>query len=163
MNTRTRKTTLRTLVTTFAVAAATAGVVPSGPGVSSADAASAMVTHARNYIGTYQGQCKVFVQKIYAEVYPGTLGTGYYQAYVNAGYHRVSKANVVPGDIVQETDSGSHTTGIHTAIISGDPAGVDLKVIDSNFVAPNKVGEHTYNPDAHAASHGGVAYYWHKG
>src|SRR6476620_791380 len=99
MNTRTRKTTLRTLVTTFAVAAATAGVLPVGA-VSSADAASAMVTHARNYVGTYQGQCKVFVQKIYAEVYPNTLGTGYYEACVNAGYHRMSKANVVPGDIV---------------------------------------------------------------
>ena len=78
-------------------------------------------------------------------------------------YHQVSKANVVPGDIIQETDSGSHTTGIHTAIVSGDPAGADIRVIDSNFVAPNKVGEHTYNPTTHASSHGGVAYYWHKG
>ena len=163
MNVRVRKNAFRTLVTSLAVAAATAGVVPIGPGVSSADAASAMVNHARNYLGTYQGQCKVFVQKIYAEVYPNTLGTGYYAAYVNAGYHRVAKADVVPGDIIQETDAATHTQGIHTAIVTGDPAGVDIRVIDSNFVAANKVGEHTYNPTTHAQSHGGVAYYWHKG
>jgi hypothetical protein len=158
----TRRNTARTFVTAVALAAATSGVVPLAP-VSSAGATSAMVTHARNYLGTYQGQCKVFVQKIYAEVYPNTLGTGYYQAYINAGYHRVAKADVVPGDIIQETDSGSHTTGIHTAIVTGDPSGAEIRVIDSNFVAPNKVGEHTYNPTTHAESHGGVAYYWHKG
>ncbi len=122
-----------------------------------------MVAHARNYLGTDQGQCKVFVQKIYAEIYANTLGTGYYQAYINAGYHRVSKADVVPGDIIQETDSGSHTTGIHTAIVTGDPAGVDIRVIDSNFVAPSRSASTPTTRTTHAASKGGVAYYWHKG
>ncbi|MGO4602352.1 hypothetical protein [Terrabacter sp. 2YAF2] len=163
MNTRVRKSAFRTLATTVVLAAATAGLAPIGA-IATADAAvNPMVAHARNYLGTTQGQCKVFVQKIYAETHANTLGTGYYQAYINAGYHRVAKADVVPGDIIQETDSGAHTTGIHTAIVTGDPAGVDIRVIDSNFVASLKVGEHTYNPDAHAASKGGVAYYWHKG
>jgi hypothetical protein len=162
MKTRARRTSARTIVTAVALAAATSGAVP----ITTASTASAlhpMVAHARNYLGTYQGQCKVFVQKVYAEVYAGTLDPGYYQAYLNAGYHRVAKADVVPGDIIQETDSGSHTTGIHTAIVTGDPDGPEIRVIDSNFVAPNKVGEHTYNPTTHAQSHGGVAYYWHKG
>jgi hypothetical protein len=120
-----------------------------------------MVSHARVYVGTWQGQCKVFVQKIHNEVYASNLGTGYYQAYIDAGYHRVTKSEVVAGDIIQETDSGSHTTGIHTAIVVSDPAGDNIRVIDSNFVASNIVGIHDYNPTTHASSHGGVAYYWH--
>lgn len=178
MTTPTRRMrSVRTLLTAGALAAAAAGLVPAGS-IASASAAEApdtvaatsssaaaavdpMVSHARRYIGTHQGQCKVFLQKIHAEVYANTLGTGYYQAYLNAGYHRVSKANIRPGDVVQETNA-AHTLGIHTAIITGNPAGVNVRVVDSNFVGAELVGEHTYNPDAHAASHGGTAYYWRK-
>ncbi|MEO7753249.1 MAG: hypothetical protein ABIS35_07515 [Terracoccus sp.] len=181
MTTRTARTSrVRTLVTSAAIAVAAVGLVPAGPisgaaaapstetvsAVSSVSAVTAatvdpMVSHARRYLGTRQGQCKVFVQKIHAEVYANTLGTGYYQAYLNAGYHRVTKANIKPGDVVQETNA-AHTLGIHTAIVTGNPSGADVRVIDSNFVSYETVGEHVYNPDAHAASHGGVAYYWRK-
>ncbi|CAN7528896.1 CHAP domain-containing protein [Terrabacter sp. LjRoot27] len=161
MFTSARKTSARTVLAAVALTVAASGAVP----LTSASTASAlhpMVAHARNYLGTYQGQCKVFVQKIYAETHANTLGTGYYQAYINAGYHQVSKANVVPGDIIQETNA-AHDRGIHTAIVTGDPDGTGIRVIDSNFVAPNKVGEHTYNPTTHAQANGGTAYYWHKG
>lgn len=122
-----------------------------------------MVSHARAYVGQWGGQCKAFVQKIHNEVYVSNLGTGYYQAYIDAGYHRVAKSEVVAGDIIQETDSGTHTVGIHTAIVISDPDGPTIKVIDSNWVAYETVGVHTYDPTAHAASKrsDGVAYYWH--
>ena len=82
MNTRARRTTFRTLVTTFRRRRRDRWRRSLSARWSSADAAgSAMVTHAREYVGTSQGQCKVFVQKIYEEVYPNNLGTGYYQAY----------------------------------------------------------------------------------
>ncbi len=181
MTTRAPRTSrVRSLVATAALTVAAVGLVPVGPISGAAAAPSAetattattvsavtavavdpMVSHARRYLGTRQGQCKVFLQKIHAEVYANTLGTGYYQAYLNAGYHRVTKANIRPGDVVQETNA-AHTVGIHTAIITGNPAGPDVRAIDSNFVASETVGEHVYNPDAHAASHGGQAYYWRK-
>lgn len=126
-----------------------------------ADAAPAIVVHARSHIGEQGGQCKEFVQRMYNETHANNLGIGYYQAYINAGYHQVSKANVVPGDIIQET-TPDHQTGIHTAIVTGDPAGATIRVVDSNWVGYEKVGEHAYDPTAHASSKGGAAYYWHK-
>ncbi|GAA5030854.1 hypothetical protein GCM10023258_28510 [Terrabacter aeriphilus] len=127
-----------------------------------ADAAPAIVVHARSHIGEQGGSCKEFVQRMYNETHANDLQPGYWTAYVNAGYHLVAKSAVVPGDIIQETDTSSHTTGIHTAIVTGDPAGATIRVVDSNWVGHNTVGEHAYDPDAHAASKGGKAYYWHK-
>jgi hypothetical protein len=122
-----------------------------------------MVSHARAYLGQSGGQCKEFVQRIHNEVYVSNLGAGYWSAYVNAGYHRISKAEVRAGDIIQETDAATHTQGIHTAIVSGNPDGPTIRVVDSNWVGYERVGEHTYDPTAHAQSKGGVAYYWRKG
>jgi hypothetical protein len=122
-----------------------------------------MVSHARAYAGQWGGQCKAFVQRIHNEVYVRNLGTGYWQAYIDAGYHRITKAEVRAGDIIQETDAATHTRGIHTAIVTGNPDGPNIRVIDSNWVGFERVGEHSYDPTTHAQSNGGVAYYWRKG
>jgi len=150
---------LRRAAAATLITASAASFVPMG--TTSAVAAPAIVEHARSHIGEWGGQCKAFVQRMYNETHANNLGTGYYQAYIDAGYHRVNKADVVPGDIIQETDA-SHTRGIHTAIVTGDPAGATIRVVDSNWVGYEIVGEHAYDPTTHAANNGGAAYYWHK-
>lgn len=148
---------------TAAAALVAAAAATFAPATSAEAAVHPMVAHARNYLGGWGGQCKAFVQKIHNEVYVRNLGTGYWQAYIDAGYHRVTKAEVQQGDIIQETDAATHTRGIHTAIVVSDPDGPGIRVIDSNWVGHEIVGEHTYNPTEHAQNNGGVAYYWRKG
>ena len=166
-------TAARSLTAAALVAGAAAAMMPATASAAEARESSAsavqmlavhpMVSHARAYIGQSGGQCKEFVKKIHNEVYVSSLGGGYWEAYVNAGYHRISKAEVRAGDIIQETDAATHDRGIHTAIVSGNPDGPTIRVVDSNWVGFERVGEHTYDPTAHAQSKGGVAYYWRKG
>jgi hypothetical protein len=166
-------TAARSLTAAALVAGAAAAMMPATASAAEARDSSAsavqllavhpMVSHARAYIGQSGGQCKAFVQRIHNEVYVSNLGAGYWDAYVNAGYHRISKAEVRAGDVIQETDAATHTRGIHTAIVSGNPDGPTIRVVDSNWVGYERVGEHTYDPTTHAQSKGGVAYYWRKG
>ena len=94
-------TTVRSVAAAALVAGSAATFVPataSAAETRETSAASAqmvavhpMVSHARAYAGQWGGQCKEFVQRIHNEVYVRDLGRGYWQAYIDAGYHRITK------------------------------------------------------------------------
>ncbi|MEX2080482.1 MAG: CHAP domain-containing protein, partial [Dehalococcoidia bacterium] len=92
---------------------------------------------AKQYLGTYQGDCWPFVKKVVLEATGGQMGFGYIQAFLDAGGYEVPISEARNGDIVQVVDDddagpGADHPGLHTAIIvEVNPDGTFL-AIDSN-------------------------------
>ncbi|RNM16238.1 hypothetical protein [Nocardioides pocheonensis] len=115
------------------------------------------------------GQCKQAVNDwVYvASGHTQRLGGDYYENYAANGGVRVSRDNVAVGDIIQLTNPRDHANyywPMHTAVILGHTAGSNsFDVVDSNYVAPDTVGRHSWDPYASAARAGLEVTIWRMG
>ena len=136
----------------YAAPAAPAAVQFAGSSATIADQALAKV-------GGYGGQCKEFVNGVVRKATGGaaSLGGGYYSDFQREGARRVAAEDAVKGDVIQLNAAGSPDTfhrGMHTAIIVANLGNHTFKVVDSNFVSPNTVATHVWNPFERAVSKG---------
>ena len=107
------------------------------------------------------GQCKQAVNDWVYEASGHTQSTapGYYRAYASQGGELVSRDQAVKGDIIQTyspSDGGAgYHSGMHTmVVVSHQPGSNTFDVVDSNAVAADVVGHHTYDPYAKASAVG---------
>lgn len=105
-----------------------------------------------NMVG--DGECKAFVNCVAKLAGQAPPVSGYYQAYLRAGYVRVTKSQARAGDIVQTyaaEDPDTFRSGYHTSILT-EPFGSDNAAVfvDSNYVAHHQVGIHLWDPYARA-------------
>jgi hypothetical protein len=126
----------------------------------------AIADRALARVGTHGGQCKQFANDMARLASGGsiTLGGGYYSDYRREGGERVGAAEAVRGDIIQLNSPGSpdsFRSGMHTAIVVDNLGNNTFKVVDSNWVGPESVGTHVWNPYTRAASRGLSVNIWH--
>lgn len=138
-----------------------------------------IATEGKSHIGEQGGQCKVFaehtVNAVLADkgISKRVLGYGnggaYYAVYQNAGGKLVPFEEAQPGDLIQSINAAHRneddppTAGLHTAIAIAAPNGGDIDVVDSNWVAPEKVGTHTWHAKSWSSSHDATLYVWRFG
>ncbi|MFF4648523.1 hypothetical protein [Streptomyces sp. NPDC001380] len=125
---------------------------------------SAIADTALARVGTHGGQCKQFVNDMVQRAAGAGLGGGYYSDYVRAGGKHVGAAQAHKGDVIQLNVPGSpdsFRSGMHTAIIVAKVGKHTFKVVDSNFVGPETVGTHVWNPYSRAAAKGLEVNIWH--
>ncbi len=98
---------------------------------------------AMRYLGTSQGECWTFVQRMVKEATGRTMGFEYRQGFFDAGAVEVTLKDARSGDIIQiardsNTSADADYPGLHTTIIIGpalnDSARFDgkFKVVDAN-------------------------------
>lgn len=121
--------------------------------------ASSIAAIARSYNGQWggnacrdagkpqTGQCKQFVNCVVAlasggQQYPAP---GYHDGFARVGGFEVSSAQAASGDIIQVNNNDS-ARPLHTAVILQNGGNNNFWVVDSNWVAEETVGEHSFNP-----------------
>ncbi len=137
---------------------------------------------ARKYaIDSWQGQCKVFAQKIVNAVLSangtgaavggyGSPGGAYYGAYERAGGVLVGVNDAQPGDLIQTIKEAEKNwdypteQGLHTAIVVSRTSTTGTYVVrDSNWHKDERVKEHDWSPASWASARGAAAYVWRFG
>jgi hypothetical protein len=120
-------------------------------------------------IGQVGGTCKNAVNNWVSTASGGTenIGGGYYAPYLKAGGVEVGRDQSVEGDIIQLNNPSSletFYTGMHTAVVVSHQVGSNtFTVVDSNWIAANIIGEHSYDPYARAAKYGLAVHIWRMG
>lgn len=96
-----------------------------------------IATVALSHVGTYGGQCWVFMQHVVHEATGRTIGTDYIKGFLNAGAYEVAPADAGPGDIIQILDN-RYTTwdadypGMHTSIVIENHHDGSFTVVEAN-------------------------------
>lgn len=116
------------------------------------------------------GQCKQAVNDwIYqASGHTQSTAPGYYEAYASQGGMLLARDQAVKGDIIQTYSAADHGVGyhhgMHTMVVVSHTAGSNtFDVVDSNSVAEDVVGHHSYDPYAKAAQWGLTVAIWRMG
>jgi hypothetical protein len=127
---------------------------------------TAIADQALARIGSHGGQCKQFANDMARIASGGTiaLGGGYYSDYKREGGREVGAGQADKGDIIQLNSPyspDSFASGMHTAIVVANLGNGAFKVVDSNWVGPETVGTHVWNPYSRAAAKGLQVNIWH--
>ncbi|MEO8538583.1 MAG: hypothetical protein ABI577_02500 [bacterium] len=98
---------------------------------------SPITTRAVADLGTYQGECWMWMKKVVFEATGKTIGFDYRAGYLEAGAVEVSLSQAGPGDIIQIADDSwtspdADYSGLHTAIILSANGDGTFEAIDSN-------------------------------
>ena len=129
---------------------------------------------AMRYLGTSQGECWTFVQRVIKEATGRTMGFEYRQGFFDAGATEVTAKDARSGDIIQiardsNTAADADYPGLHTAIVIA-PALNDsgrfegkFKVIDANsrFDGIVRVREN-YDPMESVGRYPGLNYHIYR-
>ena len=88
-------------------------------------------------LGSWQGECWIWMKKVVFEATGKTIGYDYRAGYLEAGAVEVSLAQAGPGDIIQIADDAwtapdADYSGLHTAIILSANGDGTFEAIDSN-------------------------------
>ncbi len=119
-----------------------------------------IVTVAKQYLNTYQGDCWPFVRKVVLEATGKQMGFGYIQGFLEGGAYEVPYSEARNGDIVQIVDDarpgpGVSYNGLHTAIIVDVNPDGTFHALDSNQKWDGVVRwRPNYNPALRAAQLG---------
>src|SRR5690606_37686430 len=112
------------------------------------------------YLGTKQGQCWIFVQKVVKEA-GYDIGFDYIYGFLDHGAVEIRPEEARAGDIIQIIDDDDHGPfadypGMHTAIVLENYGNRTYRVIDSNANWDGIVGsrDYPYDPFAAAARYG---------
>ncbi|MDD2807605.1 MAG: hypothetical protein PHW95_03745 [Patescibacteria group bacterium] len=110
---------------------------------------------AKTYVGQYGWSCKEFVQFVIGQI-GGTLGAGYHDCYLDAGFTEVSVLQ--SGDIIQTSNPTINYEWddyyiYHSAVYAGI-SGSYYEVVDSNYSDPQdfKVRDHNWDPYAYVST-----------
>jgi LysM repeat protein len=140
---------------------------PRGP-ATAASPAELIINRALEDLGTYQGECYIWMQEVVSDALGVGVGNDYRQGYLDAGFVEVSAAEALPGDIIQVNDDAdtsgySEFPGLHTVIILGNLGDGTFNGIDSNQSWDGIVRYHNaYDPAAKAARYPGGAYHIYR-
>lgn len=96
-----------------------------------------VATVALSHVGSYGGQCWVFMQHVVHEATGRTIGTDYIKGFLNAGAYEVAPADAGPGDIIQildnrYTNSDADYPGMHTSIVIENHHDGSFTVVEAN-------------------------------
>lgn len=177
--------TIGALVATAGIAGAMAAgtLVPSGAAAEVVPMKANLATIAAKYVGglakdacrdanisSPHYQCKVFASCISKLGNKVRLAGDYYNTYKDHGYHKVSRTNARPGDIIQlykKSNTSGYYQGMHTAIVASKFDGNTATVIDSNFGGDSygreKVRKHRFNPFEREGRYGLTVAIWRFG
>ncbi len=134
----------------FAAQPANAAPSPSNP----------IVQRAMLDLGTYQGECWIWMKEVVRDATGSEVGFDYHYGYLEGGAVEVSAADAGPGDIIQIVNDGwtepdASYSGLHTAIILSSNGDGSFEVIDSNQNFDGMVAlRSNYNPGAISSSRG---------
>ena len=100
------------VLTALASQPASAAPTPSNP----------IVQRAMLDLGTYQGECWMFMKEVVRDATGAEIGFDYHYGYLEGGAVEVSAAEAGPGDVIQIvndnwTEPDADYPGLHTAII----------------------------------------------
>lgn len=105
---------------------------------------------ALKYLGTKQGQCWIFVQKVVKEA-GYDIGFDYIYGFLDHGAVEIRPEEARAGDIIQIIDDDDHGPfadypGMHTAIVLTNYGNGKYEVVDSNYDWTETVSRHDYDP-----------------
>jgi hypothetical protein len=112
-----------------------------------------IATVALSHVGTYGGECWVFMQHVVREATGRTIGTDYIKGFLNAGAYEVAPADAGPGDIIQILDNRYTTwdadyAGLHTSIVIDNHHDGSFTVVEANAEWDGMVTVNTkYRPE----------------
>ncbi|MFN8616180.1 MAG: hypothetical protein U0837_03715 [Dehalococcoidia bacterium] len=121
---------------------------------------SPIATRALQDLGTWQGECWIWMKKVVFEATGKTIGYDYRAGYLEAGAVEVSLSEAGAGDIIQIVDDAWSTPdadypGLHTAIILSANGDGTFEAIDSNQNFDGMVAlRHAYDPSSIAVMRG---------
>jgi len=147
-----------TLVAVVAVLSAIVGMSPAKAAPPSST--SPIAERAILDLGTWQGECWLWMKEVVLDATGKTVGFDYRQGFFEAGGVEVSLGEAGPGDIIQIamdswTSPDADYAGLHTAIILEANGDGTFLVIDSNRDWDGMVNlRENYDPAAMAASRG---------
>lgn len=119
-----------------------------------------IATRALQDLGTWQGECWVWMKKVVFEATGKTIGYDYRAGYLEAGGVEVSVSQASAGDIIQIADDSwtspdADYPGLHTAIILSNNGDGTFEAIDSNQNFDGMVALRSgYDPARLSASRG---------
>ena len=151
---------LRPALAAILVAFVAAATLLSTPTPGSAAPTHPIAVRALEDLGTWQGECFIWMKKVVYEATGKQVGFGYRQGYLDAGAIEVSVAEAQAGDIIQIVSDdwdgpGADYNGLHTAIILENNGDGTFDAIDSNQKWDGMVRERpNYDPAAAARSRG---------
>ena len=138
------------VLTAFATQTASAAPTPSNP----------IVQRAMLDLGTYQGECWMWMKEVIRDATGSEVGFDYHYGYLEGGAVEVSVADAAPGDVIQIvndawTEPDADYSGLHTAIILSANGDGSFEVIDSNQNYDGMVALRSrYNPASISSSRG---------
>lgn len=121
---------------------------------------SPIAARAVRDLGTWQGECWLWMKKVVFDATGKTVGYDYRAGYFEAGAVEVSLAEATAGDIIQIADDSwtapdADYSGLHTAIILSANGDGTFEAIDSNQNYDGMVALRPgYNPARLAAARG---------
>ncbi len=143
-----------------AVVAVLSVVSDSRPADAAPPPSSPVATRALQDLGTWQGECWIWMKKVVFEATGKTIGFDYRAGYLEAGAVEVSLSEAGAGDIIQIADDSWTTPdadypGLHTAIILAAKGDGTFDAIDSNQNFDGMVALRPgYDPASLAAARG---------
>ena len=128
---------LRPALAAILVAFVAAATLFSSPTPGYAAPTHPIAVRALDDLGTWQGECFIWVKKVVYEATGKQIGFGYRDGYLEAGAIEVSVADAQAGDIIQIVNDdwdgpGADYDGLHTAIILENNGDGTFDAIDSN-------------------------------
>lgn len=151
---------LRPALAAILVAFVAAATLLSTPTPSQAAPTHPIAVRAIEDLGTWQGECFIWMKKVVYEATGKQVGFGYREGYLEAGAVEVSVSEAQAGDIIQIVDDdwdgpGADYSGLHTAIILENNGDGTFDAIDSNQKWDGMVRMRPgYDPAAAARSRG---------
>ncbi len=127
-----------------------------------------IVQRAWRDLGSYQGQCWIWVQEVVRDATGRTMGFGYRDGFFEAGAYEVPIAEAAPGDVIQLADDlnagpGVDYFGLHTAIIVSVDGPGTFTVIDSNSQWDGIVRTRSpYDPAASADRYSWISFHVYR-
>lgn len=121
---------------------------------------SPIADRAMKDLGTWQGECWLWVKQVVFEATGRQMGFDYREGFFEAGAVEVSLSEAGPGDIIQIADDSwtspdADYPGLHTAIILSANGDGTFEAIDSNQNFDGMVNlRSNYDPAALAAARG---------
>ena len=143
-----------------AVVAVLSVVSDSRPADAAPPTTGPIATRALQDLGTWQGECWIWMKKVVFEATGKTVGYDYRAGFLEAGAVEVSLSEAGAGDIIQVANDAWTTPdadypGLHTAIILSANGDGTFEAIDSNQNFDGMVAlRHGYDPSSIATARG---------